>query len=85
MLAGKRRTDHTSPEYSKPHTLGSYMDTQYEKYTGEKIGNSDHILKGKYVINSLRNWLKKNKGADPSDIETAQRIMKEIQDALDGN
>lgn len=65
---------------------GSLVDAiKYEKRTGEKIGDKDHVKKGQNVRNSLENWLKKNKDADPSDIETAQRVLQEIKDALNGN
>lgn len=65
---------------------GSLVDAiRKELLTGEKIGGKNHIEKGEVVRNSLKNWIRKNPDADPSDIETAKRVMKEIEDALNGN
>jgi hypothetical protein len=57
---------------------------RYELQTGIKVGNADHLAKGRIVRNSLRRWLRLNKNADPSDIQIAQRVLKEIEDALAG-
>ncbi|QIK62552.1 hypothetical protein G7068_04515 [Leucobacter viscericola] len=57
---------------------------RYELRTGEKVGGSDHVKKGINVSNSIKKWLRLNPQGDPLDIQTAQRILKEIEDALNG-
>ncbi|GAA1325117.1 hypothetical protein ACFSWE_03530 [Leucobacter albus] len=57
---------------------------KFELRTGIKVGGKDHVLKGRNTRNALRNWLRLNKAADPTDIQTAQKLLNEIEVALNG-
>ncbi|CAD7289842.1 hypothetical protein LMG7974_01927 [Campylobacter majalis] len=65
---------------------GSTADAvRYELKTGQKVGNKLHIQKAIDNINALNKWLKNNPRANKSDIDTAQKYIKDLTNAINGN
>lgn len=56
------------------HTIG----------TGELVGGSNHLIKGQQMVNALSNWLGNSRYANPSDIQAAQAMLKDLLSALGG-
>ncbi len=64
---------------------GSLVDAiRQESRSGELIKGKNHREKGQVVVNSIRNWLRRNPDARASDREAATNVMNEILDALEG-
>jgi hypothetical protein len=62
---------------------GSTADAvRSEIRTGKPVGNSYHSIKASSDIEGLRNWIKNNPSASPSDIRTAENMIIDLEDAL---
>jgi len=62
---------------------GSTADAiRFTKKTGELVGGSDHVIKGQYVINGLKNWLQRFPETTEHDRRIINLIITDIEDAL---
>ncbi|MFI9076761.1 hypothetical protein ACIGW8_09695 [Streptomyces sioyaensis] len=57
---------------------------RYERLTGREVGGKSHSQKAENSITFLKNWIQKNPGADQADRNIAERLIRDMQDALDG-
>ena len=65
---------------------GSTADTvRYELKTGENVAGKNHMQKAQDSINALEKWIKNNSNANKSDVDTAQKYIKDLKNALNGN
>lgn len=65
---------------------GSTADAiRQELKTGKPTGGRFHSQKGRELANGLRNWLRRNPSASPSDISAAQTTLADIVSALGGH
>ena len=69
-----------------PYGTGSTADAvRYELKTGNKVGGKNHLQKAQDSIKALEKWIKNNPNANKSDIDTAQKYIKDLNNALNGN
>lgn len=53
-----------------------------ERAGGERVGNKLHTIKANESVRALRNWLRRNPDASPSDHAIAESEMNNLLDAL---
>ncbi len=65
---------------------GSTADAiRHTRLTGELVGGSDHIIKGREAIKSLKNWFDASRStASEHDIKVVNLIIQDLEDALKG-
>jgi len=65
---------------------GSTADAvRYELKTGENVAGKNHMQKAQDSIKALEKWIKNNSNANKSDVDTAQKYIKDLKNALNGN
>ena len=57
----------------------------YELKTGENVAGKNHMQKVQDSIKALEKWIKNNSNANKSDMDTAQKYIKDLKNALNGN
>ncbi|WP_216849085.1 hypothetical protein, partial [Streptomyces sp. TM32] len=57
---------------------------RYERLAGREVGGKSHSQKAEHSVTFLKNWIQKNPGADQADRNIAERLIRDMQDALDG-
>ncbi|MGI8716896.1 MAG: hypothetical protein ACR2JN_03605, partial [Lapillicoccus sp.] len=64
---------------------GTTMDAIREELrTGRPVHGKGHIRKGEELVRGLTKWLQKNAGAAAQDRRTAERLVEELKNALEG-
>ena len=58
---------------------------RYELKTGENVAGKNHMQKAQDSIKALEKWIKNNSNANKSDVDTAQKYIKDLKNALNGN
>ena len=65
---------------------GSTADAlRHELATGELVGGSSHAQKVDDAIPYLKDWLRKNPGAADSDRRLAEQVLRDLENARNGN
>lgn len=62
---------------------GTTMDAiRNERLTGRPTGGRFHRTKGRETLRGLENWLRRTTDADESDRSAAERLVRQLRDAL---
>ena len=62
---------------------GSTADAiRFTKETGQLVGGSDHLQKGRDGVRFLEKWLANNPEAHPGDQAAAENVLEDLRDAL---
>lgn len=66
-----------------PIGTGSTADAiRYERATGKMVGNKYHFRKGVQYRQALEKWIKKNPNASDRDRRIAERLKRDLEDAM---
>lgn len=62
---------------------GSTADAiRHEQKTGKAVGGRFHFQKGELYQRALSNWLALSDGASTADIDAAQKLLQDLNDAM---
>ena len=65
---------------------GSTADAvRHELLTGQMVGGRTHVTKAEEYSTALQDWLRANPTAPGVDRAAAENVLKDLQNALEGN
>ena len=70
--------------YNNPYAIAGDQAAaiRYEKMTGKRVKGKFHLQKGEQEIRAIKNWLTNHPDALKTDIEAAENMLKDLQNAL---